>query len=206
MIRVAPQPEPEDFEDRVRAPGKQYLQSMNVVTPASIRTRPYWQRALPELHSRYNGVCAYSCHWIPFDTGAKSVEHFVPIASDAQLAYEWENYRLVCATLNSRKGIRKILDPFEISEEWFQIEFPSLLVSPSANLAPIDLSSVVNTIDILKLNDEGTCLKARFDWVQNFCLQHISFEFLRRRAPFLAKEIARLGLEDTLEEIMSFNG
>ena len=34
------------------------------------------------------------------------------------------NYRLVCGTLNSRKGTFEVLDPFMIEDGWFEIDFP----------------------------------------------------------------------------------
>ena len=38
--------------------------------------------------------------------------------------YEWRNYRLACSLMNARKGaVASVLDPFEIEDGWFAIEF-----------------------------------------------------------------------------------
>ncbi len=159
---------------------------------------------LRDLHDAYGGICAYSCHWIPYDTGAKTVEHFKPKVRYPQDAYEWDNYRLVCNALNGRKSDRDTLDPFEISDGWFIIDFPSLLVKSAPGL-PDDLKNqVIATRDILGLNDEATCLKNRNEFVWCYCKRQITFAHLERQAPFLAKELVRQGLTDTIQEIMGY--
>jgi hypothetical protein len=157
---------------------------------------------LAELHDAYGGICAYSCHWIPYDTGADTVEHFRPKDTYPGDAYEWSNYRLVCATLNGRKGIHEdVLDPFLIEEGWFTIDFPSMLVKPRADLEPADRLRVHTSIDRLSLNDEGTCLKSRVRWMTDYCTHDITFEYLRRNAPFIAAELERQGLVAVIRQV-----
>lgn len=204
MIRISAQPEPPNFDLLVRRPGRKYLARYPRPTEKQFRSHSYWTRILGELHSRYNGICAYSCHWIAFDTGSKQVEHFLPKSEHPQLAYEWSNYRLVCGILNGRKGTRNVLDPFTIEDGWFIIGFPSLLVMPSASLEPEIAQQIHETIGILGLNDEGTCMKTRAKYVEDYCKRRITYDHLIEEAPFLAKELARQGYVESIRDIMLY--
>lgn len=204
MIHIERQPEPAVFDSAVRKPGKAFLAKVSRPRGSQWRGREYWREIGQILHQAYNCVCAYSCHWIPHDTGGRTVEHFRPKDTHPDQAYEWSNFRLVCSTLNGRKGTRTILDPFVIPTGWFHIEFPSLLVKSSPALSEGEQRQVEQTRDILGLNDEGTCLASRFHYISALCRNEISFDYLRRAAPFLAAEIDRQGLGDTIKEVMGF--
>src|SRR5207245_9727793 len=97
--------EPPHFDEQVRRKGRRFLNVNPHPTSRQWRSHRYWQHVGSDLHDLYGGICAYSCHWIPFDTGADTVEHFRPKDTYPVDAYEWSNYRLVCATLNGRKGV-----------------------------------------------------------------------------------------------------
>jgi uncharacterized protein (TIGR02646 family) len=171
------------------------------------RSHSYWRRIGSKLHAGYGGICAYSCHWIPYDTGADTVEHFRPKDTYPAEAYEWANYRLVCATLNGRKGAYEdVLDPFQIENGWFVIDFPSMLVKPSSLLAPGGRQDVQATIDRLGLNDEGTCLKSRVRWLTDYCLDDITLDYLRKHAPFIVAELERQDLVATIREVFNVCG
>jgi hypothetical protein len=205
MIRVNLRPEPAAFDAQVRVPGRQFLHQCPKPTAAQFKTRAYWRKVLGELHSVYRGICAYSCHWIPYDTGADTVEHFRPKQLFPNEAYEWSNYRLVCGTLNGRKGAyQDVIDPFSVQDGWFVLDFPSVLVKPNPSLSDADAKSVLQTIKRLGLNDEGTCLKARLRYVKNYCKQQISFLHLKNEAPFIAREIQRQGLVQSLATMMGY--
>ena len=205
MIRVPPKPEPKAFQNLVREPGQRFLTETPHPTSRQWGRHRYWREILRLLYDAYDGVCAYSCHWISFDTGADSVEHFIPKSAKPKLAYEWSNYRLVCGRLNGRKrNFRDVLDPFRVKNGWFVIDFPSLQVEPSRHLSPKRRARVQATIDRLKLNDEGTCLKNRAEYVKDYCLGHIDFPYLRRKAPFLALELRRQRLLNRIKDMMSY--
>ena len=104
MIYVERQPEPEEFDECVRQPGQEYLKSNPNPTSREFSSHSYWRKISVELHSVYGGICAYTCHWISRDTGWRTVEHFMPKKAHPHLAYEWDNFRLVCGRLNGRKG------------------------------------------------------------------------------------------------------
>ena len=107
MIHIDQREEPADFDNLVRRKGQRFLLLNPHPTSKQWRNRRYWRDIASELHDTYDGICAYSCHWIPYDTGTDTVEHFRPKALFPEDAYEWRNYRLVCATLNGRKGLHE---------------------------------------------------------------------------------------------------
>ena len=203
MIHVDERPEPAGFNDHVRQRGRRFLLNHPHPTAKEWRSHSYWREVAPRLHDEYSGICAYSCHWIPYDTGADTVEHFKPKDLHPREAYEWGNYRLVCATLNGRKGTHEdVLDPFLIQNGWFIIDFPSMLVRPHPDLETLLSQKVQATIERLGLNDEGTCLKSRVRWLSDYCSPNgIPFDYLQRHAPFIAAELERQQLAATIRDI-----
>jgi hypothetical protein len=204
MIPVSVAAEPQNFNERVRVRGNRFLRTNPSPSKEEWASHSYWQDVLRDLWLSYGKVCAYSCHYIAADTGARSVDHFVSKHEEPALAYEWSNYRLAASRLNARKGRKKILDPFRIYPGTFSIQFPSLQVVPGP-LCKEDAvlkSWVVQTCDILGLNDETTCVTNRQNYVETYCSGHCSFMYLRREAPFLAHELTAQGLVE-LEAIRS---
>jgi hypothetical protein len=202
LIRVEEKTEPAEFDPRVRRPGLKYLGKTPAPSTREWNSHSYWRRILPDLHDAYGGICAYSCHWIPYDTGADTVEHFIAKSSDPPKAYEWSNYRLVCATLNGRKSDHEdVLDPFTIRPSTFILDFPSLLIKPNPNLDQDLANRVASTVIRLGLNDEGTCLKSRISWLTEYCSESISESYLERKAPFIMMELRRQDLVEGIKEI-----
>ncbi len=209
MIHVKEQPEPECFDELVRIPGKEFLKKVLHPTKEQWKSHAYWGKVKDRLYNSYDQICSYSCHWIPADTGFRTCEHFIAKESQPELAYEWSNYRLVCGTLNGRKGNRaNVLDPFHVEDGWFIIDFPSLIVQAESTLADDLRQRVKDTIRALKLNDEGTCLKARFAWLEQYCVlwrqtsSDVALPNLQRYAPFLARELLRQNLVETIADVM----
>ncbi len=188
MIRVEPQPEPPGFDSLVRQPGLKALAEGRDPLPS------YWRRCLNDLHEDYWGVCAYVAIYINKATGARTVDHYVAKSSKRELAYEWANYRLACSLVNSRKGaFDDVLDPFEIEDGWFVLELSFLQISPHPELQPdLDLR-VQQTIDRLRLND-AECREARAEYYDDYIEGEITFDYLQRKCPFVAKELLRQGL------------
>lgn len=124
-----------------------------------------------------------------------SVDHFVPKTINPALAYEWSNYRLASGRVNSCKGNQtNILDPFKVSNEWFEIDIPSCLLRAKRDL-PHDLRASINsTISSLRLNTDDYYVQERCNILIDYAKKEITFNFLKRRYPFLAKEVERQGL------------
>jgi len=208
MIRVEPADEPQGFNEQVRQPGlraiaelvgeqglpKRKGQPRKKVAdtregiPAD-KFPPLWTDALPDLMEAYGRLCAYVCIYIERVTGAGSVDHMLPKSRAWQHIYEWQNYRLACTLMNARKNnYQDVLDPFEIEEGWFRLELTGYQVIPGVDLDPDIEARVLATIERLNLNDRD-CLRVREDYAMAFADGDITLDYLRRRAPFLAKEI-----------------
>lgn len=203
MIPVAEQQEPSSFDDQVRKPGHRFLTPKPDPKGKEWNGHEYWRREIHALHSLYRGICSYSCHWIPHDTGFPSIDHYKPKDLFPSEAYEWSNYRLMCGTLNGRKGVYEdVLDPFSIGENWFTISFPSLIVKPADGLDADLVIKITATIARLGLNDESTCLKSRYAWTMDYCNSKFTFQYLREKAPFIARELERQDLVANIIRVM----
>ena len=138
MIPIEPAPEPPEFDCTVRLPGSraiaelvgeatqrragrpfhQVADSRDTIPATSFP--PYWREALDDLQAAYGRVCAYLCVRISTDP---TVDHYVAKSRRWDLVYEWSNYRLACAAMNSYKGEHgDVLDPFELQHGWFALE------------------------------------------------------------------------------------
>ncbi len=210
MIHVPARPTPPNpakFDREVRQPGLRFL--ARAVRPiASDKWKPTWRKAIPDLRRVYSDICAYTGFWIPPATGAATVDHFRPKVTfndsdEAFLAYEWTNFRLACALANSNKGDEEdVIDPFEVENGWFIIDFVTLRVEPAPHL-PSDLRErVIATISRLKLNDDQKYFDERISYLEEYAFTN-SFDFLRRRAPFIAFELERQGLIEEIKTIWS---
>jgi hypothetical protein len=203
MIHVDQKPEPPIFDARVEKPGALFLRKFSNPTDTQWRNHSYWRRVLPQLHCKYDGICAYSSEFIPYVTGVDTVEHFLPKDKNPDQAYKWANYRLVCLRLNSRKGTRRILDPFRIENAWFVLQFPSLQVLLGPNIPAALLTTANETIFVLDLNGEAS-IRSRERWIRDYCRSDITEAYLQRNAPFIHMELKRQNLIDRIVEIMRY--
>lgn len=207
MINVVLQPEPTDFDTLVRKPGHKFLSKRANPTIAptdkEYKSRSHWRRILAELHDAYSHICAYCCEKIPLVTGNKQVDHFIPKSqSPYQLAYEWTNYRLAAGQLNTWKSTDTILDPFIVQDGWFVMLFPSLQVVPadvSTLPTTVTQKQIQDTIDTLHLNDPMFD-RVRKGHIDVYCTFN-DFQHLLSNSPFIAKELVRQGLTQTIKSI-----
>lgn len=154
---------------------------------------PYWRDVLPEMRKAYGGLCAYLAMYIEPATGASSVDHVVPRARSWQLVYEWSNYRLAAARINSKKrDLELVLDPFAIRPGLFALELVSFQVVPGLDAKGSALGDVDATIELLGLN-HFECCKQRGEYIQSYEAGEIVLSYLERRAPFIAQELRRQG-------------
>jgi 5-methylcytosine-specific restriction endonuclease McrA len=184
-------------------PRKAVAKTRDQLPPASIRKNDYWTQCLPELREAYRHCCAYLGLYISPATGAATVDHFIPIScktdsckekgklSNWEGAYEWDNYRLAARDINTNKSNHVLeVDPFALEANRFQLNFVSFEVVPDPTLAPGTWETTKKTITLLKLNDPRYC-DAREEHAHEYWKQEITFHQLERRAPFVAKELAR---------------
>lgn len=197
MIPISLQPEPRNFDSDVRIPGRKLLE--RGIPTKSRGFKNHWRHIVRDLHSSYNGVCAYSCMYV---MPPGSVDHFFPKTTHPFEAYEWRNYRLSSPKINSHKGDSlSVIDPFTVGDDWFVLDFPSCLVIPGDGLSTPIKEQVISTILVLKLNDDDTLVQERCDIMLMYADGDVSLRYLERRYPFLAKEIVRHGLEDRANDI-----
>ena len=192
MIHVDPQPEPPDFDEKVRKPGLKFLKDNPDCSVTELKA--YWRNVLPELWEEYHGICAYLAIFFEKSTGASSVDHFVPKYKNRKLAYEWRNYRLSCLGANVKKHTSEVLDPFKLEENAFVINFSDGSIRPNRDKAQDYQILCQKTIDILSLNDSSN-KKMRKGHFDDYRKKHVSLDYLRRKSPFVYSEIVRQGLQ-----------
>lgn len=204
MIHVNLIPEPENFDARVRQPGNEFLADCPNPNSKQWSKHSYWSRVSAELYNAYGGICAYSGQWFSRTTSIISVDHFYPKSLFQEKAYEWDNYRLTTQIMNGYKGDKIIVDPFEVVNGDFILDFPSCLIKPRRNMAPAEKNKVKSTIQILHLNDEEQASQ-RCEIIINYIKGYITKQFLEAKYPFIAEELERQNLYDTIKDIIKIS-
>jgi hypothetical protein len=205
VIPIRLQPEPSTFDQLVREKGKLFLINFSISNPSTKQweKKDYWKYSRKDLYDAYDGICAYSAHWIPF-TDNPNIDHYIPKSVRPDLAYEWNNYRLSCSYANSlKKDFQDVLDPFQICNDMFFLDFPSLLVIANSALTEERKKSVEETRDRLKLNDDRY-VNVRSRWLELYCTEDLRLTGLKKNAPFIAYELERQNLIDEIKNIMIY--
>jgi len=197
MIPVTPQPEPADFDDRVRQPGLQWLNGRGIPLdqpPPDPKALPtYWRRSQKKLWQAHQGVCSYLCIYFAWPLGAQSTDHFIAKSRNAGQAYEWENYRLSCLGMNRFKSrFDDILDPFEIAPDTFVLNLASGEIKPNEELSPEMKKKANKTIKRLRLDDPETN-RMRGEYYSEY-LKGVPEWKLKKDSPFVWYEANRQGL------------
>lgn len=196
-MRIPRQAAPADFEQRVGEKGAAALNKHNPRTPVRgefWKGREYWRNALDQLCDSYERLCAFTAIRIERVTGSPTVEHFKPKAKYPELAYQWENFRLVCGLMNGRKGdFEDVLDPFELPDNVFDLNPLSGEIVVHGDCPESFKGRAQATIDRLKLSDPE-CNFLRQDHVQKLATGAWSFEETRRQSPFVVACLVRQGL------------
>jgi hypothetical protein len=212
VIPAKPAPEPPGFDEKVRKPGLRAIAEL--VGDPSLPKRPgpqrkkiadhredippdsfppYWRDTLDEMMAAHKGVCAYMAIHIHKVIGAPTVDHMIPRSVDWSRVYEWDNYRLACSLMNSKKkDAVDVIDPFKVKPGWFELELVGFQVMPGAAISPRIRNQVYRTINRLGLN-EPECRELRGDYAEAYWTGEISLEFLLRSAPIVASELRRQG-------------
>ena len=195
MIRISPQPEASDFDARVRQPGLEFLAesgiSIEMEAPANFDWKDLWRNALEDLYDDYDGICAYSCFRMEYSLGGVTTDHYHPKKKYPLLAYEWSNYRLAATRFNSRKNNHEdVLDPFDVENGWFQIDFTLGKIGPNPELGLESREKIAASIKRLKLNERRLRNKRTqlFDW---WAHGEVGMNFLATNAPLIHSEIIR---------------
>lgn len=203
MIPVQEKKEPDSFDAKVRKPGLAWLTAKGIPLegpkPKKVKLEPYWTKCLGDLHTEYDGVCAYLCVYIERVLGAASVDHFVAKSPKPGLAYEWSNYRLACLGENRKKGVKDVLDPFTLKPETFLLELTTGRIYPNPSLNPPQREAAKKTIAALGLDEEDVRALRYRRYSDYLAIRGAQpnpelEKCLRRDSPFLWYEAQRQGL------------
>jgi hypothetical protein len=107
------------------------------------------------------------------------------------LIYEWSNYRYCSSVINSRKGLRDVLDPYEVEDRWLEILFPSLQMVLTNTVPAHERERAERTLECLGLCNDEFIIRQRAEWLEMYELGELSREGLRRVAPLLADMVVR---------------
>lgn len=220
MIRVVPAAEPPSFDEHVRKrgqeavtrllgkpvkgkggrkPKKAYAREEDI--PSGSFPRLWIQprdadgkSALDDMMDLYGQQCAYLAMHIEKATGSPTVDHFIPQSKDWRLVYEWSNYRLSAACVNTAKGVLEVVDPFEVQAGWFELNLATFHVRRGSRAPKAQHTKIDRTLPMLNLRD---CRQQRQEYVKLYELgpdnKGIDLAFLEGRAPFIASELRRQG-------------
>ena len=210
MIPVRCAPKPEWFDEHVAIPGDIAIQirvgkiphdgaplQRTYKCPEEIPTDEFpaiWRRkriidgknTIDHMMDAYGQYCAYLGLRIESGTGSPTIDHFIPISRDWKRVYDWYNYRLCSSRVNSKKGAKSVVDPFEVEHGWFNLTLNTGIVR--AGKAPDSKHALIQeTLPILNLRG---CVVQRREFFRRY-LGGTRFEDITYYAPFVAYEIWR---------------
>jgi hypothetical protein len=195
MIQVVLPPPPPNYESEVKDPGEAFLKNNPNPTKRDWKIHRYWHKIHNYLYSKHSGICLYCASWTPRKqklgkTDHTSIDHFKPKKLDAQLAYEWSNFRMCRSRLNNYKGdSQDVIDPCIVSNDWFYLDFTSFLVKASPHVTNSRLKQdIVNTIKRLHLNSDDY-VHERSNVIKEYSLDNLSFKILEEKFPFIAYQM-----------------
>lgn len=203
MIPVVAKPEPAGFDSSVRQPGIAWLAGRGLPAagplPKGAKPHAYWRKCLDDLHSLYDGICAYLGVYIERATGAASADHFAPKSKLAEAIYEWDNYRLCCLAMNAKKNnFGDVLDPIGLLSDTFHIELVSGRIHVNTTIVgqyKIDAEKTIRRLHLdSKINRD---LRTRYfnDYIElSNSDQKLADDRLKRDFPFLFVELKRQGI------------
>jgi len=197
MIRVPLATEPPTFDNTVRRPGLSAIAEMvgepsTVARPGPCRKKiadhradippssypDFWTRAIDDLLTKYDRCCAFLACYIHPATGVATVDHMVPKSRSWDTVYEWSNYRLASHLMNSLKSdTTAFLDPFEIEDDWFGLEWVGFEVVLRKKLRRPRLTHAQHT---LKSLNQRACCQLRKEYAQSYESREITLNYSRR--------------------------
>lgn len=184
MMKFDRSPEPQDFDAKARQPGNQWLKE-NPNNPP----KDYWSSFKPQLATGFRNLCGYAVMRIVSQNG--TVDHYLSKSNRRDLAYEWTNYRYSFARINSCKSTydSKILDPFEVEDDWFEVLLPSLQLVLTDAIPEQYRKRAEFTIKQLQLQDGDWMLEERQYYYDAYKNGDMTLNQLERDAPLIARAI-----------------
>jgi hypothetical protein len=213
LIRVVLAPEPKGFDKAVRQKGLSAIDELVGRAPrikrrGRRRTKvatteagipadqfpPFWREAIDDMMAAYKQRCAYLAMFIE-ETGNPTVDHVIPKSMAWDKVYEWSNYRLCAAIVNSKKGaLLGLVDPVKARPGWFELDLASYRVVVGGAAPQRQRAKIIATLPLLNLRE---CVAQRRRYVEEYKLgpvaKGIDLTYLEHRAPFIAAELRRQG-------------
>jgi len=120
------------------------------------------------------------------------VDHMIPKSHSWDAVYEWSNYRLASHLMNMLKSDSTVfLDPFEIEDGWFGLELVDFqVILMNKKLSQADQDKADRTLRCL---NQRPCCQLRMEYVRNYEAREVTFSYLERCSPFVARELRRQG-------------
>lgn len=169
MIPHVRSTEPAYFHAEIAIPGRKFVADFYAQHgryPQNSEWRDYWDRCRKDLYDRAHGICAYTGLRINWSHSTPNVEHYYPKGVFPDLAYVWDNYRLLSPKVNStKKDKTHLIDPADLDPGDVILEIPSLSMRANPNItSPSKKLSIEHTISELKLNRPDH-IKDRFVYI-----------------------------------------
>ena len=186
MIHFDPVPEPPTFDEKARKPGDDWLASNSNAK----RPKDFWSAFRGDLATGFRDLCAYSAMYEPVGT----VDHFISWNEDHSKAYDWSNYRYASGWINSSKKnepSQKLIDPFEVGDDWFEIHLPSLQLLISSAIPDEYRERAEYVLTRLHLRDDERVMRQRQRWMEMYETNKIDIDGLEEMAPLIARAIRR---------------
>lgn len=191
MIRVAsPIAEPAAFDAECRQSGRDWLAGRLVLPD---RPQDFWSTFRADLREGFGQRCGYLA--MLMHDGA--VDHYISWknckATNPELAYEWSNFRFIDPALNSKKGTRddQLLDPFEVQDDWFEVEIPSLVLRMTDRIPAALRDRARFTVDRLDLQQGRKAVTLRWEWYEKHRARGLPLDLLAHDAPLVARAVGK---------------
>lgn len=186
MIQTFLANEPSWFNITVRQKGLNALKTQGFYNNAFWKKHNYWKQAHKALYKEYGGICAYLGIQIfckqTNNVIKSSVEHFKPKSKYPHNAYDWDNYLLASAQVNSmRENNEDILNPFLTPDGIFHLRLNSGIIYVDNGISKQLQSQAVAMIKNIKLNNPIFCNLRKKIYEQYLSTPDI----LLQRAPFI---------------------
>jgi hypothetical protein len=186
VIRVAPSPEPANFHQNCRLRGNAWLAG----DPNLQAKLPnHWRQFIPDLAAGFGNRCGYLVMWDMNGT----VDHFLGGPAHRNLAYEWSNYRYAAGWVNSSKKLlnQRVLDPFRVRDEWFEIDLASLHLRATPAIPPTFRARAAYTLTRLRLDHGPRVIQQRQTYYGFYQAGQMPLGQLEIMAPLLATAVRR---------------
>jgi hypothetical protein len=187
MIPVEETDPPANFDAECRQPGLRWLAAHPPW--GGDRLPNYWREFIPDLCNAFHKRCGYLAM---LDMNG-TVDHFLSTDSQRHLAYEWSNYRYATGWLNSSKQTldQAILDPFEVMEEWFEVDLASLHLKVTPAIPKRLARRAAFTINRLGLDYGRRTIQNRTHYYTEYRNGAFPLDYLEQIAPLLATAVRR---------------